>query len=90
MKSFSVCKKRYYAGEPFDTAYRTVPRLNNTVPSRPTSVFLIPSRPETRRYGTVLVPRTVSLWFARVSFILSSNIRKYQQIIDKCYARREY
>lgn len=53
MKSCSVCKKRYYAGEPFNPAYRTVPRLNNTVPYRLALLVFFLYRLVPRRYGTV-------------------------------------
>ena len=53
MKSFSVCKKRYYAEDPFYTAYRTVPRLNNTVPYRLALLLYFLYCTVSRRDGTV-------------------------------------
>ena len=56
MKSFNICKKRYYVREALNPAYRTV---------SPYCFFflyrLVSRRDGTVRYGTVLVPRTVSL-----------------------------
>jgi hypothetical protein len=77
MISFSVYNKRYYAGEPFDTAYRTVPRLNNTVPYRLALLLfflyrLVSGRDGTVRYGIGTAYRQSLYWTIPVDDAIDS------------------